>query len=263
MDKKRYLLPHDSRRLSISALQKTEGEELVFFIHGLGCAKESFMEAFTSPYLKNFSLFAPDLPGFGESSKVRDFSYSMEEHARICMELCKNFPEKKIHIAGHSMGGAIALLMTGMLKGRFTSFINIEGNLIGADCSLSKMVNSSDMKEYRRHMINQLGAVAKLTEDRGVALWHRWLQKAGAAGLYQSARSLVEWSRGDRLLKIFERLAIPAVYIHGERNAGLPVLKQLHEKEKISIPGAGHFPMNDNPDFFYRAVGDFLATRKN
>ncbi len=258
MDKKRYLVPHQSRPLSISAMERMDGDELIFFIHGLGCAKEAFTESFTFPGLKKYSLLVPDLPGFGESSKVKDFSYSMEEHARICLELIDNFPHEKIHIVGHSMGGVIGLLLANLLKGRLTSFINIEGNLTATDCSMSSMVNSSEMREYRQRMINHLAAASNLLHDQSIALWHHWVQKSGSVGLYQSARSLVEWSCSDKLIEMFEKMKGRKLYIHGERNSSIPALKQMKNIPIATIPKSGHFPMSDNPGHLYQTIEDFL-----
>ncbi len=51
----------------VSVLRRDAGPDLVLFLHGLGCVKESFEGAWGKDALAGFSLLAPDLPGSGAS----------------------------------------------------------------------------------------------------------------------------------------------------------------------------------------------------
>ncbi len=75
--------------------------------------------------------------GFGSSSTPENFSYTMEDQARIIEELLSILPQWKIHIVAHSMGVAIALFLGAQTFSRVLSFSNIEGNLISEDCGIS------------------------------------------------------------------------------------------------------------------------------
>ena len=55
---------------------------------------------------KNFTIIAPALPGFGESSKINSVS-SIEEMASIIINSIKKLGIDKFHLMGHSMGGMI------------------------------------------------------------------------------------------------------------------------------------------------------------
>ncbi len=110
-------------------------------------------------------------------------------------------------------------------------------------------------------MIRLLANAAAPLEKGGIKLWHHYIQKAGSTGLYQSARSLSEWSTNGKLLEIFLNLTCRKIYVHGDANASMPAIKHLKSIPRISIPGCGHFPMNDNSDFFYRSLEAFLKNK--
>jgi pimeloyl-ACP methyl ester carboxylesterase len=233
--------------------------ELVFFIHGLGCAGEAFDDAFTSPYMKDFSLLAPDLPGFGSSPLPEGFSCSMEDHAAVCLEILRQVDHEKIHVVGHSMGGAVARRLAGPLGERLASFASVEGNLIRRDCSVSRRLAASH-GGYRRRLLGMIDAGILTGAERSLFLWKKWIGDSSEEALDRSALSLVDWSCGGRLLAMFRSLRCGKIFIHGERNSSLAVLRMLEGITTASVPGCGHFPMNDNSRDFYRILAEFLQS---
>jgi pimeloyl-ACP methyl ester carboxylesterase len=245
--------------LAISSKIRQAGNELILFIHGLGCTKESFEEVWYSSALNNFSIVTFDLVGYGESSKPVDFSYAMEEQAEICKELLSHFHYERLHIVAHSMGGVIGLLLAGSVTDKLLSFVNIEGNLISADCGMSRRVASVSYAEFEQRLFNGLKKMADASSNRGERLWAIWYAKSHPLGFYRSARSLVEWSdRGD-LLRSFLRLGCERVYFYGEVNSHLEVLTVLEGVGKICISKSGHFPMIDNPQEFYSRIAEVIG----
>ncbi len=244
--------------LAISSKIRQADDELILFIHGLGCTRESFEEVWQSSVLNGFSIATFDLVGYGDSSKPIDFSYSMEEQAEICKELLTHFHYKRLHIVAHSMGGVIGLLLAESVMDTLHSFVNVEGNLIGADCGMSRRVASVSEAEFEKRLFHGLKQMASKSSNRGERLWAIWYAKSHPMGFYRSAKSLVEWSdRGD-LLGSFLRLGCKRVYFYGEANSHLEVLALLEGVEKICISKSGHFPMIDNPQEFYSRIAEVL-----
>ena len=120
----------------LSVRYRPASTDLIVMIHGLGCSQDTFVHIWDRPEFNQYALLSFDLVGFGRSDKPEDFSYTMEDQARICRLLIGRFHESALHIAAHSMGGAIGLLLAEHLPDRLKSFTNIEGNLIGSDCGL-------------------------------------------------------------------------------------------------------------------------------
>ena len=230
------------------------GSDLILFIHGLGCSKESFDDAFGVSGLAGFQLLAVDLAGYGESSKPRDFSYSMEDQAEILRLLLDKMKPEKVHIVAHSMGGAVGLLLAKAIEDRLGSFVNVEGNLIGSDCGLvSRKAISIPYDEFRDKMFDKV-------RSKGPKLWREMSAKSDALAFYKSSESLVEWSDTEKLLEIFARLETNKIYVYGDQNSDMEILLRLGEIKKVAVFGSGHFVMNDNPKEFYALVSKIVRT---
>ena len=230
--------------LEISAKLKGSSDELILFVHGLGCSKESFDAAFDFPDFAGFQLLAVDLVGYGGSSRPRDFSYSMEDQAEILRLLLDEIRPTKIHIVAHSMGGAVGLLLAKEIEGRLASFVNVEGNLIGSDCGLiSRKAIQISYDEFEETVFDRIRSV-------GPETWRKMSAMADALGFYKSCESLVEWSNSEKMLNMFLGLKADSLYIYGDQNADMEILGRLGAIEKASVPSSGHFVMNDNPAAF-------------
>lgn len=86
-----------------------DSNEVLLFFHGLACSWDSFKRILDKNYFSNKSLLFVDHVGFGESCKPEDFSYTMQDQAKIIDKLLTLLPNWNIHIVAHSMGVAIAL----------------------------------------------------------------------------------------------------------------------------------------------------------
>ena len=85
-----------------------DGAPLILIVHGNGASRDEWAEAFTVPQLDRFSLVAVDLPGFGDTPPVRDFTFES-----IADELASMLAERSgpAVVLGHSMGGPISVLV--------------------------------------------------------------------------------------------------------------------------------------------------------
>jgi len=242
----------------VAAHVRDAGPDLLLFLHGLGCSKSSFHHVWQRRDLDPYSVLALDFVGFGESERPSGFTYSMLDQARACTEILKGFPGKRLHIVAHSMGGAVALLLPDELLKRTTSFINVEGNLIGEDCSIasrniisvSSTAFESDLLPDMRVNLNRLG---KGYTD---------IDSASAEALYRSAQSLVHCSDSRQLLDIFQFLSCNKAYFYGAKNARHPTVSEVDGICKVEIQQSGHFVMNDNPNGFYDELSAFINAPK-
>lgn len=239
--------------LSVSTKLQPGSDHLLLFLHGLGCAKESFDGAFTASGLSGFTICTIDFPGFGASSKPGQFSYTLEDHANVALLVVQKLAPAKVSIAAHSMGGAIGLLLAEKLP-NLEYFINIEGNLVAEDCGMaSRDLAGQSLDEFINHGSAQFLTGLKTSPRPDLQTWARWYQQASPQALHASTRSLVKWSDSGRLLAVFNSLKNKA-YIHGDDNNQDPLLPRLEQAKIICISQAGHFMMLDNPNEFYSAI---------
>src|SRR5699024_5294723 len=73
----------------------------------------------------HFSIIAIDLPGFGKSEKPTKFIYSYENYAKLIIECLAYFQLDHVFLAGHSMGGQIAMYTARIIPERIDKLILI------------------------------------------------------------------------------------------------------------------------------------------
>jgi pimeloyl-ACP methyl ester carboxylesterase len=247
-----YFVEIDNHKIHFRCDFSPDSNEVILFIHGLACSHESFRNLFDKPYFPGKSLLISDLAGFGKSSKPESFSYYMEDQASILEKLLSLLPAWNIHIAAHSMGGAVALLFSADIMSRVKSFANIEGNLISDDCGIfSRGVANLSFEEYRDSAFK-----ISQTEFKGHAQLR--FEETTPLAVYKSAVSLVKWSDSGELIKRFNALTCRKCYIYGEENSNMAVFKYLTSIDKYMISRSGHGMMTDNPDEFYSVLAGFI-----
>ena len=153
------------------------------------------------------------------------------------------------------MGGAVALLLPNDILMNAKSFVNIEGNLIDADCGIvsRKIVSvtpaefESDILPKMQIELNNLGE--KYAENEAPPV----------IAFYKSAESLVAWSDNNKLLEVFLELPYRKAYFFGDENAEHPTVTAVGDIPKVKIRQSGHFPMIDNPKEFYGELFRFIS----
>jgi pimeloyl-ACP methyl ester carboxylesterase len=103
--------PHDLliRGVRVRYFEMGDGPP-VLLIHGFLVNSKEW--SLVMPGLaKHFRVIAPDLPGFGESERPYEFRYEREGYAETVRDLLAGLDIPRAHVAGHSMGGAVAIVL--------------------------------------------------------------------------------------------------------------------------------------------------------
>jgi len=106
------LAPAPGRRVSVEGvslhcIERGRGDPLVL-IHGLGASTFSWRENIDA-LARDFRVVAVDLLGFGFSQRLADADYSLTAHARRVAGLMDALGIESAIVAGHSLGGAVAM----------------------------------------------------------------------------------------------------------------------------------------------------------
>ena len=94
-------------RHRISTMTMGEGPD-VLLIHGLGGTRASFFET-AAALSTRYRVHAPDLPGFGSSSKPPLGAYNAAWFAESMLGLMDELRIERAHLVGNSMGGRTAI----------------------------------------------------------------------------------------------------------------------------------------------------------
>jgi len=87
-------------------LESPRGKETILLLHGYSANKYNWL--LFSSYLKDYHLVIPDLPGYGESSKLGNENYGVDTQIERLHKFCQRIKINKFHIVGNSMGGWFA-----------------------------------------------------------------------------------------------------------------------------------------------------------
>jgi len=218
--------------------------ELVLLVHGLGCNKSAFNPVYTGQDQRRW--LAIDLPGHGQSPPVAAQRDLIGFYADLVSELVRQLGHRTVHLVGHSMGGAVALLAANTLP--TGALVSIEGNLTGEDCGLvSRQIAAQSRSEFVRAGFAGLRERLLADAETGVRIWGNWIEHADPATVWEAAAALVTWCDSGALAARWPRMH-RRTYLWGERSGYPEHLRSLLGPGGAhQIPFAAHFAMVDNP----------------
>src|SRR4030095_14128175 len=112
--------------IELAYVRRGKGTPLVL-LHGFPL-DHHLWDAVSSLLEDKFDLILPDLRGFGESTTV-DSPYSMDDYASDIAGLLDQMGIPKGAIAGHSMGGYVALAFARLYPGRVSGLALISSQI--------------------------------------------------------------------------------------------------------------------------------------
>jgi len=249
----------------LRVLELGSGAVPIIFIHGFGADLNTWM--FNQPALAEHDrTIAFDLPGHGGSSKALKGPVDGASFAADLDRLLAALGVERVHLVGHSMGGAIALHFVSWQPARVASVTLIASAGLGEEINgafiagFVKMERRREAQDVLRLLVHDPASVSRqMIEDvlrykrlDGVpaalaALAAEWfpngLQRMGLEFLTEAPQvpTQIIWGRDDRIIPV----------AHGEKLAGrLPV---------HIIDGAGHLPHMEKAGEVNRLLAAFIG----
>ena len=238
-----------SREYRLAGWFRDAGNELILFLHGLGCSKDNWRDAWAVRALRDKSLLSIDFLGFGRSPRPTHFGYTLEDHAAVLAAVIDSHALKRIHVVAHSMGGTVALLLPPRTLSRLSSLILVEARLSKSSCGIAAEAVNFTLEEFISRQFSRIqrriSTDARLEYD---------LKRADPAAFYRSACSLVDWTRGSKMLEKFDSVPCSKLFVYGSDNRFLEEVGEIRAELIAGIRESGHFVMHDNPEDFYQRV---------
>lgn len=232
-------------------------------IHGLIGSLTDLIPLFAT---RNIPAFAPDLRGYGALKNVEPSLITLPgQVAHLAQWLNENDIEK-VHLVGHSVGGAVAMLFAADHPDRVASIISVEGNFSLADAFWSANVarmNDAEaeamLEAFRTHPETWLtkSGISSTPHHRETAV--RLLSNQNASTLQAMARSVVEVTGHEDYLQAVRKVFAGPNRVHliaGKRSQADWDVPRWAFDEAASVaclPG-GHLMMVEGPDQFVSAV---------
>lgn len=222
----------------------SEGPDAVpaILLHGSPGAASNFRAV--GPLLSaSRDIYAPDLPGFGASSR-RIPDYSIEAHARYLLEWMDRQEIERAHLVGFSMGGGVALHMWEQAPERVASLVLLasigvqEMELLG-DYHLNHLLHAVQLAGIR---------AGKLLLPHFGALDHGMLDASYARNFYDTDQR--------PLRPLLERFEPPTLILHGARD---PLVPKEAALEHARIVPQSELVMRPDSHFFIFQSGSGAA----
>jgi 3-oxoadipate enol-lactonase len=204
-----------------------------------------------STLLKNdFALILPDLRGFGQSTTVETL-YTMSDMADDLAGLLDHLKIEKSALAGHSMGGYVALAFAKKYPQR-VSGLALVASQAAADPPERKAgrYQTADEVAAKGVEIVSEGMSTKLSADLGVqAIIRPLMERQSSSAVIGALKAMAE--RED-LFSHLSSVSFLVVLIHGDADVLIPVERAREIKAALpyarlmELRGAGHMPMMES-----------------
>jgi pimeloyl-ACP methyl ester carboxylesterase len=267
-------------RHHISSLTMGHGPD-VLLLHGLGGTRASLFAA-AAALGQRYRVHAPDLPGFGSSSKPARAPYNARWYAETMLAFMDAQDISHAHVVGNSMGGRIAIEMGLMEPERVRSLgllcpavawvkrgfhplvrlLRPEFGLLPHGFTRNTVAGQFWSLFYDRDLVDP--EVGELMVDEFRRIYH----SAGARlAFLASARNIyleAPYGRHGFYPRLAE-LRPPALFIWGTHDGLVPaafgrhVRKWLPSAEQITIQSCGHVPQVERPEETNELLMRFIA----
>jgi pimeloyl-ACP methyl ester carboxylesterase len=244
------------RGIAIGFTRQGRGAPLVL-IHGYPLDRSIWNPVV--PLLEDgFDMIIPDLRGFG-ASEMLEADRSIEGYASDLTGLLESLQLGRAHVAGHSMGGYVALALVRDFPDRVQGLAMLASQT-PEDSAERKAARLSSAGKIMREGVSGVvdAMVPELSKRSSVrdalrGVMSKQQPRALACALEAMA------GRPDST-ELWRSLELPVVIIHGDADELIPVQRgremraQLPAAHYVELAGVGHMPMMENAEAVAEAI---------
>jgi pimeloyl-ACP methyl ester carboxylesterase len=257
------------------------GEPLLL-IHGLGGTRDTWRHL-VDPLAATHTVIAPDLPGHGDSDAPAG-DYSIGAHATALRDLLVALGHPTATIAGHSLGGGIAMQFAYQFPERTSRLVLISSGGLGPQ--LTPILRAATLpaaetavaglahlpRAVTRRLLPAVAALPGLVarqDTRAVAdALHGLAGSRQRRAFIRTARTVINWQgqtvSAAQHLKLLADL--PVLLAWGSDDKTIPpsqqeaVVRLLPGLHSVEITDAGHYPHETAPDRLLPPLQAFLTS---
>lgn len=239
------------------------GGEPLLLVHGFGASSDSWFFNIGA-LAEHYRVYAVDLPGFGESTKVA--MESLSDFAAWLDQLLEENGHDSAHVAGNSMGGAVSIQFALQFPRRVRSLILVDPLGLGEfgttdfEPRMLSARNADEVREMFTLIFHDPAVILDAMIERQVAL----REDADALRvLEQVGLQLDGWRAAfrDRLGEV----KVPIQVVWGREDRIIPVanseaVQGLSHVQTHIFDDCGHLPHVEMPGAFNELVLKFLSS---
>jgi pimeloyl-ACP methyl ester carboxylesterase len=236
-----------------------------------------------------YHIIAPDLSGHGDSDWIKGSSYTEINYVYDIAQLVHQKNMAPVTVIGHSLGGSIALLYSGLYPETLKKVVAVEG--LGPSPDMVKRMRAKSTAERMRGWIGMRreaagrqprryatleDAVTRMKEENK-HLTDEQARHLTVHGAIQNEDGTFSWKFDNAVRlggpgglstedqrEIWGRIDVPVLLLRGTESwASDPVIdgriKHFKNARLENIEGAGHWSHHDRFDIFIDKIETFLA----
>lgn len=248
---------------TIPYLQGGRGEPLVW-LHGMGGGGkwESYHMALGTVSL----AYAPQLPGWPEGQIPEELT-SVKDYTQIVLRFLDTLGLAQVILAGHSIGGWIALYLAVEQPERVSRLLLIDAMGLDVPEAPAADLGAMDEEAFARAAFAKLGLIARSHAYFG-AEWDNIRQSPDFERQWKGRSLVVQLAGGTygdpELTDKVKRISADTLLVWGREDQIVPV--RHSELLRAAVPrsvlyvieGAGHLPMVEKRETFHRLIRDFV-----
>jgi pimeloyl-ACP methyl ester carboxylesterase len=237
----------------------------------------------------DFHIVAPDLRGHGDSAWAIGGMYAVADFVLDIANLIDALGEREVHLIGHSLGGAVALMYAGIYPERVKRLVAIEG--LGPPPAMLEKLRARPPWQRMQEWVEQMRSLAARQPRRyaSIEAAAERMREENSFLSEEQARHLTihsvnrnedgtfSWKFDnyvrsfapyrfdvDDMRALWGRIACPTLLVRGADSwASDPVkdgrIEPFASARLVTVPKAGHWVHHDQPGVFLREVRAFLA----
>jgi pimeloyl-ACP methyl ester carboxylesterase len=268
--------------LRIHCLAAGESGSAVLLLHGGGLDSAALSwEEVIGPLSEKHRVFAPDLPGYGQSDKPA-IQYTVDYYIAFLEQLMDALHLEQTSLVGLSMGGGIALGVTLRFPARVEKLVLVDSYGIQDKVAAHKLsylfVRLPFLDEFSYWLIGKSRSMVRWSLLSGLIYSQHHLSDELVERVYQVARepgagkAFISMQRNDMLwnglrtnfTSRLHEITVPTLIVHGAQDTAVPLAyaQRAHtliaHSELFLMQECKHWPQREKPEEFNRAVSAFL-----
>src|SRR5882724_8929204 len=250
-----------------------DGKQPLIMLHGIGRVAHTF-DHVASHFNQNYHVMAVDMRGHGDSDWDPKAAYLVEDYVKDIEGLAEQLRLQNIVIWGNSTGGRVAQVFAALHPERVAAVISED---VGPERptqvadSVSRLLKQEDATGWasEEELLAQLKTSNARTPEEILRAYAHYGSKKRADGrvIWKRDPAIANGFVPTDLWRFVRQIKPPIIYVVGGRSTIVPAATQQELKKTLSqavimtVPGAGHYPSEENPAAFLAIVDPFLARK--
>ncbi|MCF7926203.1 MAG: alpha/beta hydrolase [Candidatus Izimaplasma sp.] len=243
-------------------------DPVVVLIHGTFSSSHTFSVWAEKLVEEGYRVVIPDLPYYGLSSKFNDNITSYRRSSETIIALLNHLEVTEFHLAGNSLGGAVAWFLASEHPSRINTLTLIDAVYPNREVEETRREGLSKITQYnivanplskltpkflvRKALESAYGNPNRL-KDETLDRYYNLLRKSGTRKAIMTIQREPEPS--FTYVERLESLSMPIFLMWGKQDSWIPIDTVSLFKETCDIPSShiyiysslGHVPMEESP----------------